>query len=99
MGIDKLSFLRTLSWDFSQPQLPEGATLTQALELLHRAADKTVVLVIDEAQHALTTEAGVNAMFGLKAARDQLNQGREGIPADCGWCSPAPIATSSPTWY
>jgi len=77
MGIDKLSFLRTLSWDFSRPQLPEGATLTQALELLHSAADKTVVLVIDEAQHALTTEAGVNAMFGLKAARDQLNQGRE----------------------
>jgi len=77
IGIEKLSFLRTLSWDFSKPQLPEGATLTQALELLHRAAGKTVVLVIDEAQHALTTEAGVNAMFGLKAARDQLNQGRE----------------------
>lgn len=37
-----------------------------------------MVLVIDEAQHALTTEAGINAMFALKAARDQLNQGREG---------------------
>lgn len=78
MGVEKLSFLRTLSWDFSKPQLPEGATLTQALELLHNAAGKTVVLVIDEAQHALSTDAGVNAMFGLKAARDQLNQGREG---------------------
>jgi len=78
IGIEKLSFLRTLSWDFTKPQLPVGATLTQALELLHRAAEKTVVLVIDEAQHALTTEAGINAMFALKAARDQLNQGREG---------------------
>lgn len=78
IGIEKLSFLRTLSWDFTKPQLPAGATLTQALELLHSAAEKTVVLVIDEAQHALTTEAGVNAMFALKAARDQLNQGREG---------------------
>jgi len=78
VGIEKLNFLRTLSWDFSKPQLPVGATLTQALELLHNAAGTPVVLVIDEAQHALTTEAGVNAMFALKAARDQLNQGREG---------------------
>lgn len=77
MGIEKLSFLRTLSWDFSRPQLPAGATLTQALELLHSVAGKMVVLVVDEAQHALTSEAGVNAMFSLKAARDELNQGRE----------------------
>ena len=77
IGIEKLSFLRTLSWDFTKPQLPVGATLTQALELLHRAAEKPVVLVIDEAQHALTTESGINAMFALKAARDQLNQGRD----------------------
>ncbi|WOE79181.1 AAA family ATPase [Pseudomonas protegens] len=77
LGVEKLSFLRTLSWDFSNSQLPEGATLTQALELLHSAAGKTVVLVIDEAQHALTSEAGLNAMFALKAARDQLNQGRD----------------------
>ncbi|WP_025131160.1 hypothetical protein [Pseudomonas sp. PH1b] len=76
-GVEKLSFLRTLSWDFSRSQLPEGATLTQALELLHSAAGKTVVLVIDEAQHALSSEAGLNAMFALKAARDQLNQGRD----------------------
>jgi hypothetical protein len=74
-GIEKLNFLRTLSWDFTQPQLPVGATLTQAVELLHRAAQKMIVLIIDEAQHALTSEAGVSAMFGLKAARDELNQG------------------------
>ncbi|MGR4039880.1 AAA family ATPase [Pseudomonas sp. 910_21] len=77
LGVEKLSFLRTLSWDFSKSQLPEGATLTQALELLHSAAGKTVVLVIDEAQHALSSESGLNAMFALKAARDQLNQGRD----------------------
>jgi hypothetical protein len=76
-GIEKLNFLRTLSWDFTQPQLPAGATLTQAVELLHRAAQKMIVLIIDEAQHALTSEAGVNAMFALKAARDALNQGED----------------------
>jgi hypothetical protein len=77
VGIEKLNFLRTLSWDFTQPQLPAGATLTQALELLQTAAQKMIVLIIDEAQHALTSEAGVNAMFALKAARDELNQGLE----------------------
>lgn len=41
IGIEKLSFLRTLSWDFTKPQLPVGATLAQALELLHNAAEKT----------------------------------------------------------
>lgn len=76
-GIDKLNFLRTLSWDFSRPQLPAGATLTQTLELLHSVSAKTLVLVIDEAQHALSTDAGCSAMFSLKAARDALNQGRE----------------------
>lgn len=76
MGLEKLSILRTISWDFTKPQLPAGATLAQALELLHSASGKLVVLVVDEAQHALSTESGVNAMFALKAARDELNQGR-----------------------
>src|SRR3989344_2464511 len=35
IGIENLSFLRTLPWHFPKPQLPVGATLTQALELLH----------------------------------------------------------------
>ncbi len=77
LGVEKLNFLRTLSWDFTKPQLPEGATLTQALELLHHASGQSLVLVIDEAQHALSTESGLNAMFALKAARDELNQGRD----------------------
>ncbi|MEX5618452.1 ATP-binding protein, partial [Pseudomonas syringae] len=34
------------------------------------------VLMIDEAQHAITTEAGVAALFALKAARDELNSSR-----------------------
>lgn len=77
MGLDKLNVLRTLSWDFSKPQLPEQATLAQALEVLHQASGQMIVLIIDEAQHALNTEHGLNAMFSLKAARDQLNQGRD----------------------
>ncbi len=48
-------------------------TLTHALEALRKAARKPVLLIVDEAQHALTTEKGVEAMFGLKAARDAMN--------------------------
>lgn len=38
-----------------------------------------IVLIIDEAQHAITTEAGVATMFALKAARDELNSSRHSI--------------------
>lgn len=74
-GIDKINLLRTLSWDFTRPQLPEGTTLAQALAVLHQVSGQMVVLIIDEAQHALNSEDGLNAMFALKAARDRLNRG------------------------
>ena len=74
-GIDKINLLRTLSWDFTRPQLPAGTTLAQALAVLHQVSGQLVVLIIDEAQHALNSEDGLNAMFALKAARDHLNRG------------------------
>ncbi|MBT9235761.1 hypothetical protein RIN61_02675 [Pseudomonas inefficax] len=74
-GIDKINLLRTLSWDFTRPQLPEGTTLAHALAVLHQVSGQMVVLIIDEAQHALNSEDGLNAMFALKAARDHLNRG------------------------
>jgi hypothetical protein len=74
-GIDKINLLRTLSWDFTRAQLPPGTTLAQALAVLHEVSGQMVVLIIDEAQHALNTENGLNAMFALKAARDHLNRG------------------------
>ncbi|MHA6576920.1 ATP-binding protein [Pseudomonas yamanorum] len=72
-GIEKISLLRTLSWDFTKPQLPAGTTLTHALDVLHQVSGQMIVLIVDEAQHALNSEGGVNAMFALKAARDHLN--------------------------
>jgi hypothetical protein len=74
-GIEKISLLRTLSWDFTKPQLPAGTTLDRALEVLHEVSGKMIVLIIDEAQHALNSDSGLNAMFALKAARDNLNRG------------------------
>jgi len=74
-GVEKISILRTVTWDFSKDRFPAGATLADALQLLSVVSGQMVVLIIDEAQHALETEAGLNAMFGLKAARDAMNQG------------------------
>lgn len=51
-----------------------GLTLSDALAYLSEATHKPIVLIIDEAQHALNSTAGVNAMFAVKAARDRLNQ-------------------------
>ena len=50
-------------------------TLRDLLIALSDASSKTIVLLIDEAQHALTTTQGENALFALKAARDELNSG------------------------
>lgn len=52
---------------------PHGPTLTKALEALHRRIGKPIILIIDEAQHALSTERGADTLFALKAARDALN--------------------------
>lgn len=52
----------------------EGVTLTDALRALHEAAKAPVALIVDEAQHALTSEAGDMTMAALKSARDQLNR-------------------------
>ena len=70
-----------LSFDLSQLNLAKDATLADALKALSTASQKKLVLVIDEAQHALTTEEGINALFSLKAARDSLNtdSGRHGM--------------------
>lgn len=62
-----------LSFDLSQLNLSKDATLADALKALSRASQKKLILVIDEAQHALTTEEGINTLFSLKAARDSLN--------------------------
>jgi hypothetical protein len=52
----------------------DGVTLADALRSLHEAAKAPVALIVDEAQHALTSEAGEAAMSALKSARDQLNR-------------------------
>lgn len=51
----------------------QGETLSRALQALSIETRRLIVMVVDEAQHAQTTEAGNAAMYALKAARDELN--------------------------
>jgi len=61
--------------DFSIDRVGVGKDvhLTAALVALSDDAQALIVIIIDEAQHALTSSEGVDSLFALKAARDELN--------------------------
>lgn len=71
--LQKINILKTVELDFSKPGLPDNITLPDLLSDLVQLSGKPVLLIIDEAQHALTTANGINAMFSIKSARDQIN--------------------------
>jgi chlorite dismutase len=53
--------------------LVNGITLADALKVLISLAKQPVALIIDEAQHALTTNAVQAALKALKSPRDTIN--------------------------
>ena len=60
--------------------LQAQVSLSTALQALSVEVKRPIVLIVDEAQHAVTTEAGYDALFALKAARDDLNgSGNHGL--------------------
>ncbi|MFM9270868.1 AAA family ATPase [Halomonas elongata] len=71
-GISKVGLGQWVQFD-ANPTEDGAASLPEALRLLIEAGGKPVALVIDEAQQAVTTEAGNTLMAALKSARDQLN--------------------------
>jgi hypothetical protein len=73
-GLARVKLAGALEIDTSKIGQVDGLTLVEALRTLRQAAGRPVALIIDEAQHALTSEAGEAAMTALKSARDQLNQ-------------------------
>ena len=73
-GLEKISLAGWLQIDTSRIGKLDGVPLVEALRALSETADAPIALIIDEAQHALTSEAGENAMAALKSARDQLNR-------------------------
>lgn len=73
-GLDSVTIAGALKIDTSKIGRPDGSTLTDALRALHDLARAPVALIVDEAQHSLTSAAGEQAMTALKSARDQLNR-------------------------
>jgi hypothetical protein len=57
-------------------RLGKDVSLSQALMTLSAETKKIIVLIIDEAQHAITTNNGSDTLFALKAARDEINSSR-----------------------
>lgn len=73
-ALEKVTLAGWLHIDTSKIGRIDGATLVDALRALHETAGIPVALIVDEAQHALTSEAGEAAMAALKSARDQMNR-------------------------
>ena len=74
-GLEALSVGR-VSFDVNKIGLGKEFGLIKAFEALSDEAKKLIVLIIDETQHAITTDEGVAALFALKAARDELNSSK-----------------------
>jgi hypothetical protein len=72
-GLESISVGGMLKIDTSKIGQYEGVTLHDALNTLQQSIGKPIALIIDEAQHALTSRAGEDAMTALKSARDQMN--------------------------
>lgn len=53
-------------------------TASSAFQILTASTGRDIALIVDEAQQALATAAGLDAMFALKAARDAVNQAAGG---------------------
>ena len=73
-GLESMNIAGWLKIDTSKIGQLDGATLPDALRALRETAKAPVALIIDEAQHSLTSEAGETVMASLKSARDQLNR-------------------------
>lgn len=72
-GLSKIAIGGAVNFDLDRVGLSKDISLTDALVALSDEIEQVIVLVIDEAQHAITTDAGIAALFALKAARDELN--------------------------
>ena len=71
--LEQVTVAGALKVDTSRIGRVDGLTLPAALAALQQAANAPVALIIDEAQHALTSEDGDRVMAAIKSARDQMN--------------------------
>ncbi len=66
--------VRGLEFDVGKIGRPDGISIPHTLQTLQAEVAAPIALLLDEAQHALSSEAGEAAMMALKSARDQMNR-------------------------
>lgn len=71
-GMEKVA-VGGMTFSTDRVGLGTEVSLSTALAALSAEVKQPIVLLIDEAQHAITTQNGYDALFALKAARDELN--------------------------
>lgn len=71
-GMEKVT-VGGVAFSLDRVGLGKEISLSGALAALSDETKQPIVLLIDEAQHAITTDGGYDALFALKAARDELN--------------------------
>lgn len=78
--IDSIGIPGLANIKFAKESVSLDLTLTQTFETIFEArlankklVDPRMVLIIDEAQHALSSDSGVAMMYALKAVREKLN--------------------------
>ena len=72
VGLARVS-IHGVQFDLGAVGRAAGASLSDALEELHRNADAPVVLIVDEAQQVISNPQAMTVMFALKSARDTMN--------------------------
>lgn len=70
-GLDSIT-VAGIKIDTSKIGKTDGMSLHTVLSLIRKQTGKKIALVVDEAQHALTSTEGDTAMSALKSARDQM---------------------------
>lgn len=73
IGLDSINVLG-VKVDTSKIGATGGMSLHQVLASIHEQTGKKIALIIDEAQHALTSADGDATMSALKSARDQMRK-------------------------
>lgn len=72
-GLESVTLGSVLKFGVKNESGARGMSYFEALQQLSESVKRPVALIIDEAQHALTSEQGESAMKALKSARDQMN--------------------------
>lgn len=73
LGASKFGLPGGTSIEVATGKVSGPVSIPDAIQALINASGQSVVVVVDEAQHALTTANGSTMLFALKSARDTIN--------------------------